>query len=387
MHNRGQNSNPTLTNCIFSGNSADGGGGMQNEKNSSPTLTNCRFNGNSAVEWEGGGMANFDSSPTLTNCTFSGNSAGEAGGGMHNGGKNSSSPTLTNCILWGNTPDEVKGGTPTITYSDVQGGTGQPWFGAGCIDTNPLFVDAGDLRLSPGSPCIDTGDNSVVQVGTDLDGNPRIFNNIVDMGAYESQIPANQPPVAHAGGDYFGVTDGVLVDVDPDTLNLSSNGRWVTVYLIEGADGTAEMELDGSGSYDDDGDDLTYRWTISDAEGTIVKEVEETAAQVTTVRLPVGEYVAELIVNDGTVDSAPDYALITVELLDVSSLLASELYLNGVQGYRSDFQDPELMVKFDRVAVADTVDVGIDVPMVISGSAFGVDYITAIDNGNGGKKK
>ena len=66
-------SNPTVTNCIFTNNSAiSGGGGMRND-NSSPTVTSCTFTGNSAPS--GGGMANNSSNPTITNCTFSGNTS------------------------------------------------------------------------------------------------------------------------------------------------------------------------------------------------------------------------------------------------------------------------------------------------------------------------
>lgn len=197
----------------------------------------------------------------------------------------------------------------------------------------------------------------------------------------------NVAPVADAGGPYSGITEGVLVDVDPDTLNLNSSGKWVTTYLVEDVQATAEIELDGSDSYDDDDDDLTYKWMIADIEGNIIEVLEETSDEIMIISLPAGEYVAQLIVNDGIEDSEPHYAGITIGLLDVSSLPASDIYLNGIQGDKSDFQVPELMVKFDRTAVADTVDVGIDVPMVISGSTCGVDFITVIDEGNGGKKK
>ena len=45
----------------------------------------------------------------------------------------------------------------------------------------------GDLHLSTGSPAIDAGNNTFVAgVPFDLDGNPRIMNGIVDMGAYET---------------------------------------------------------------------------------------------------------------------------------------------------------------------------------------------------------
>jgi hypothetical protein len=58
----------------------------------------------------------------------------------------------------------------------------------GNINLDPDFADA-EGRLAPGSPCIDAGSNGAVPEGvtTDLDGNPRIFNDVVDMGAYESQ--------------------------------------------------------------------------------------------------------------------------------------------------------------------------------------------------------
>ncbi|MCL2132401.1 MAG: T9SS type A sorting domain-containing protein, partial [Lentimicrobiaceae bacterium] len=46
---------------------------------------------------------------------------------------------------------------------------------------------AGNYRLQLGSPAIDAGNNSFVTAATDLDANPRIYNSIVDMGAYENQ--------------------------------------------------------------------------------------------------------------------------------------------------------------------------------------------------------
>ncbi len=51
----------------------------------------------------------------------------------------------------------------------------------------PLFVgrENDDYRLAVESPCIDSGVNVYVTSASDLDGNPRISNNIIDMGAYE----------------------------------------------------------------------------------------------------------------------------------------------------------------------------------------------------------
>jgi hypothetical protein len=108
MYNYG--GSPTLTNCIFYGNSAHFGGGMENSYLSYPTLTNCTFSGNRArlSGGMGGGMDNSGSSPTLTNCTFNGNSVGWDGGGMYN--YDFSNPILTNCLFIGNSPDQDGGG-------------------------------------------------------------------------------------------------------------------------------------------------------------------------------------------------------------------------------------------------------------------------------------
>ena len=108
---------------------------------------------------------------------------------MHN--LHNSCPILTNCILWGNSSVEVVDyslSSSTVSYSNVQGGTGKSWFGNGCIDGDPLFSGADNLRLSPGSPCIDAGDNGAVpsEITTTIDGMPRIVNGTVDMGAFEA---------------------------------------------------------------------------------------------------------------------------------------------------------------------------------------------------------
>jgi hypothetical protein len=240
---------PELTNVTFSGNRATYGGGMYNQGGyggtSSPVLTDVTFSGNRATY--GGGMYNYGgdfgkSSPKLINVTFSGNRADQYGGGMYN----STSPTagtcypvLSNVILWGNQAGygaQVYNSVyanPNVSYSLLQGsgGSGAGWDiylgtdGGGNIDADPLFVrdpdpgsdatwgtaddDYGDLRLQPGSPAIDAGDNAAVPPGitTDLAGNPRFVDlpsvpdtgsgtpPIVDMGAYEALVQVYLPLV------------------------------------------------------------------------------------------------------------------------------------------------------------------------------------------------
>jgi hypothetical protein len=66
----------------------------------------------------------------------------------------------------------------------------------GNITAVPLFIAngsgyginfvAGDYRLRMGSPCVNAGTNQDWMTNSvDLDGNARILNNFVDIGAYE----------------------------------------------------------------------------------------------------------------------------------------------------------------------------------------------------------
>ncbi len=188
----------TLINCIFSGNVAADGGGLYN-RTSATTVMNCVFSGNSATN-KGGAMYNWPGShSTVTNCTFSGNSAASDGGAMYAWGN--TRPVVTNCIFWINVPQAVFDfGNTTITYSNVEGGGP----GVGNIDGDPLFVDIDgaddvlgteddNVRLSLGSPCVDSGDNDALpsSITTDVNGNDRYVDGdldglaVIDMGAYE----------------------------------------------------------------------------------------------------------------------------------------------------------------------------------------------------------
>lgn len=209
-------SHPTLTNVTFSGNTAGTAGGGLATYYSNATLTNVTFSNNTASSFGGGGLLIEYCSPILTNVTFSGNKTEGSGGGIYN---NYGDPTLTNIsivnntasssgggiysnseftvinsILWGNTPNQVVGGTPSITYSDIQGGG---FSGEGNINADPLLgplQDNGGFTqthaLLSGSPAIDAGnpDNcpSHDQRGylRPIDGNGDGIAHC-DMGAYE----------------------------------------------------------------------------------------------------------------------------------------------------------------------------------------------------------
>lgn len=217
------------------------------------------------------------------------------------------------------------------------------------------------------------------------------FYPFVNENGWEE--PANQPPVANANGPYETKTLNVLADIDPDTLNINSKGKWVTAYLVTDSDGIAQIPLDGGESYDPDGDELSYSWTIFDDENNVIAK----ATGVTPiVELPVGEFDVELIVNDGNVDSDLAYSTITVELLDLAFVYPDEITLRGpaeegsaVSGDWGEMQDAEtLMVKFYREALIPTLIPEEENEIQVGGAVTGEDTIMVINRGGGkGKKK
>ncbi|UCD84607.1 MAG: chitobiase/beta-hexosaminidase C-terminal domain-containing protein [Deltaproteobacteria bacterium] len=224
------NSSPTITNCIFSNNTARYGGGMYNN-NCSPTIINCIFSGNSTTIFGyGGGMFNeYNSSPTITNCIFSDNSADVSGGGITNW--DSSSPTIINCIMWSNFNGSIYNdltSNPIVAYSDIQWG----YPGTGNIDADPQFVSGpnGDYYLSQtaagqgsDSPCVDAGSDTAVNLRmgnktTRTDGVPD--SGIVDMGYhYLDIIPPGNLAASPAGGSYC-----------PTSVTLSCDDPGATIY-------------------------------------------------------------------------------------------------------------------------------------------------------------
>jgi hypothetical protein len=437
-------SSPTVTNCTFSGNSADAGGGMMNDDNCNPTVTNCTFSGNETV-LQAGGMYNYKmSSPTVTNCLFDGNITGTDGGAMYNYWSSSptitnctftdnsaidnggvfytywsSSPVVSNCILWGNTApsgpqiynDGPSSGSVTVAYSDVQGG----WSGTGNINADPCFVDltTADYHLLPGSPCIDAGDSTAVptMVTTDLDGNARIVGSAVDMGAYELQ---NTPPVSDAGGSQT-VHAGTVVTLDgsgssdpdenypltylwqitskpeqstaelsePNVVNPSFLADLVGDYTVElivtdskGTQSTAdtvlvstfntppipdpggdqavieqgsEVQLDGTDSYDLDGDDMTYFWSITQApEGSTAALSDACSPTPSFVADVYGDYVISLVVTDSLgAESNPQTVTVSFDNVppvadaggNQSAIVGDTVFLDGSGSHDGNF-DP-----------------------------------------------
>lgn len=95
----------------------------------------------------------------------------------------------------------------------------------------------------------------------------------------------------------------VLAHVASAAAPVAEAGSGLLAYVDD------TVVLDGSGSYDDDKDVLTFAW--SQAGGPPVKLDDDTADTPRFTVEDVGTYRFQLIVNDGAEDSEPD----TVEIV------------------------------------------------------------------------
>lgn len=221
------NTTMTLFEVLFEDNLAEVSGGLlfASGANHTATIQNAQFKNNEATGDFAGGLANEGGNVTLINALFTGNKVSEAGGAIVNAGELhlinntitqnegtnlgaggiynlTGSMTMTNSIVWGNSGPEA----PDIVNIDLFSGSYSLYDDTdvlndgtfdcdNCLTVAPGFEDTtvGDFRLSNNSPAVDAGDpNTDLSIfptdgnnPIDLDGYARVFNNRIDIGAFE----------------------------------------------------------------------------------------------------------------------------------------------------------------------------------------------------------
>ena len=227
-----------VTNTVISGNTAVSGGGIRNF--GTIMVINSRISNNTALEL-GGGIWNSGTA-TTRNCTVAGNRAAQ-GGGIYHDASESGSLLLYNTIVYSNTQSSSASLAGT---RDIFGtATGSNNLSSKTISGNDNIVytssstalftkpSAGDYTLASGSAAIDVGNNSYAiassgaPLTTDLSGGARIVNNIVDIGAYESQ---SKPSFDISVTGYTGIYDG-------NSHTVALNGTLVTDTVRYSTDG------------------------------------------------------------------------------------------------------------------------------------------------------
>lgn len=231
--------NAIVRNCTFVGNVSNGGdegGGVYVYSNSS--FVNCVFTDNKALSGTGGGAcAGWEESVNFINCLFKNNSSnqgggakggnfrncevsGNIGGGLYNvrnvfncdivgntrisgngAGVNYCYGEMKNSVVWGNKTNGQSNNLYDCSWMTISNcAIENDWntesafielsgFNYGSSDgvAYPFFVspESGDYRLRSGSALINAGSNSVILSTTDLAGESRVYDDVVDIGCYE----------------------------------------------------------------------------------------------------------------------------------------------------------------------------------------------------------
>ena len=199
----------------------------------------------------------------------------------------------------------------------------------GAADSDPDTVRISTLNSAPVADAGPDQSQFVTDTVTldgsgssDVDGDPLTYawsftSRPTGSAAVLSDPTAVKPTfVIDLPGDYvlqLIVNDG-SDDSDPDTVTISTlnsppvadAGSNQTRFV------TNTVTLDGSGSSDVDGDALTYAWSFTSRPTGSTASLNDPAASNPTfvIDLP-GDYVLQLVVNDGAVDSDPDTVTIS----------------------------------------------------------------------------
>lgn len=186
----------------------------------------------------GNGIYCNNGSPTITHNTISWNN-------FHGIYCYKSSPSIYNNIITKNGTIDIVffgihvylSGSSIINYNCVwKNGYGGNNNYSGCsagpndISSDPQFIEEGiNFHIGSTSPCIDKGTN--IPPGglplTDKDGNSRIINDIVDMGAYEYQgtstlqIGTITGVISYTGNKTGTIAVFAMVDLDQDPVALT----------------------------------------------------------------------------------------------------------------------------------------------------------------------
>lgn len=170
------------------------------------SITNSLFATNTSGHF-GGGLAISDSSPFVSNLTVVNNhSIGVNCGGIFF--YQHSAPVVMNCIVYGNTNNSLID-RPVQMWSWTYDGYAPEFhnclvqFGLdnisnhevvtvfeNCLDDDPLFDDE-HFHIGEDSPCFNAGSPETpteVLESLDLEGNPRVVDGMIDIGAYEAEL-------------------------------------------------------------------------------------------------------------------------------------------------------------------------------------------------------
>ncbi|MCB0760364.1 MAG: hypothetical protein KDC12_02495 [Flavobacteriales bacterium] len=249
-----------IQNCSFQANNATLGGAIFATQDAQLEVRDCEFAFNTATQKGGAlcvsGSGIINSATTIDRSTFLFNNAANGGGIYADGGQyifaNSllqqntatvqgdgmemyGSIELFNSTVYGHEEGLYVGGTCgcynsifwendddfaymqgeasiQVKYSCMSSTTP----GEGNISANPNFASPAtwDFNLTVDSPCINNGSSDFIYGELDIDGDPRIHDTSVDMGAYEFNLPCAPPNDVCSTATELDVSTALMLTLD-----------------------------------------------------------------------------------------------------------------------------------------------------------------------------
>jgi hypothetical protein len=266
---------PVLKGVVFRKNNTDGDGGGFYGYSGSPSFEDCIFEFNQAESLAG--AADYEGAPSFDRCVFRGNTnrkgagspilrsykgslsmigsivagndgdglallsagsldlvnvtiAGNTGVGLSISGS-AKAASLVNSIVWANAGGAFSGAPMSVNYSCIQGG----FSGNNNTSKDPLLLNAasGNVRISAGSSCFNSGDNTAIKGAVlDFEMQPRVFAGTVDIGADEF-VPAAR--FHHADLGRFSLSAGGTVNYSVLGSGADAGSVFVLMPSLEGA--------------------------------------------------------------------------------------------------------------------------------------------------------
>ena len=251
-----------ISNCEFKGNTSTHWGGVLYTHYGRVEFVNCIMSGNNASQ--GAAIFDFLTDLTITNCVISGNFNTNQGVIILTQGTDGRGifkrifPQINNSIFWNNNERIFQSfnANPQINHclfsvsqfdsifiaTDIKDSLVNQ--GGNIFGQDPKFVNSptslvaptilGDFHLQAQSIAINNGLNSLVKSEKDLDGNPRIQNGIVDMGAYEFIAAQSAPAITSIKSIQLCQGDTVTINGSNFLNSLDPNIQAVKINAVQG---------------------------------------------------------------------------------------------------------------------------------------------------------
>jgi len=181
---------------------------------------------------------------------------------------------------------------------------------------------------------------SIILVASDADGDALTYQIVA--GPSQGTLTGSAPNINYTASENYNGNDEFTFRVNDGTVDSGDATVTITVNPVNdtpvadaGLDQTAlqggTVTLNGSGSSDLDGDTITYNWTfVSVPTGSTATLSNSSTANPTFTADLIGTYEVQLIVNDGTVNSAPDTVTVNIVALPTVEISANpETILTG----------------------------------------------------------